>query len=304
MADRPTVLISGATGLSGDYLMAELAADPIDANLRLVSRRAGAKAQLARFGLKFEFARGDIGDTAFLKTAMQGVDIVLHIAGIRNSENVIRFGNQAGVAQFVLIHTTSRYSTKKSRGRDYALIEDRIIGTYPNVTILRPTMIYGGLKDRNIRHLAKFISQRRVIPVFGTGQNLMQPVHAQDLARAYARILRNPGAVMGRQYNLPGAEPLTFDDLLREVAAALGRDVRLVHIPIWAAALAIKLANTVAPGRGLLKNDQVLGLLDDKAFDWSDARRDFGYAPRRFQDGIRDAVLRYGLARQQTGQEG
>ena len=106
-------------------------------------------------GLNIELVTIDFEDTNSLKTAMKGVKTVLHTAGIYLSEKLIEAGTQVGVEWFICVHTTGRYSKFKSASSDYIRIEENIIEKYKNVTILRPTMIYGSRNDRNMWKLIR-----------------------------------------------------------------------------------------------------------------------------------------------------
>lgn len=81
---------------------------------------------------------------------MQGIKTVIHIAEINYSENLVKTGEKMGVAWFILVHTTGRFSVFKSASAEYIRIEDALIESYKNLKILRPTMIYGSSSDKNI----------------------------------------------------------------------------------------------------------------------------------------------------------
>jgi hypothetical protein len=80
-------------------------------------------------------------------------------------------------------------------------------------------------------------------------------------------------------YNLAGAYPLRFDDLVRTAARALFRRVVLVRVPLAAAVLAARATHVVTP-------EQIRRLAEDKAFDYAEATRDFGFRPRSFAEGV------------------
>jgi nucleoside-diphosphate-sugar epimerase len=144
-------------------------------------------------------------------------------------------------------------------------------------TILRPTMIYGTHRDRNISRLLRWLSRWPVFPVCADA--LWQPVYVEDLADGVLAAFDSPRAV-GRAYNVAGAEPLRFSELLRAAARAVDRRVVLAPLPLPLAVLAARLTHVVRP-------EQVLRLAEDKAFDCSDAARDFGFSSRTFQAGVR-----------------
>jgi nucleoside-diphosphate-sugar epimerase len=137
-------------------------------------------------------------------------------------------------------------------------------------------MIYGTARDRNISRLLRFLTRSPLFPVCGNA--LWQPVHVEDVADAVVAALRAPGAI-GHAYNLPGAAALPFADLVRTAARAVGRRVLLVPVPLQAAVLGARLTRVVT-------EEQIRRLAEDKAFAYDDAARDFGYAPRTFEQGV------------------
>jgi nucleoside-diphosphate-sugar epimerase len=152
-------------------------------------------------------------------------------------------------------------------------------------TILRPTMIYGTARDRNISRLLRFLSRWPFFPICGNA--LWQPIYVEDLADAVVAALDRP-TTSGHVYNLAGAYPLHFDDLVRTAARTLFRRVMLVRVPIAAATVAARTTHVVTP-------EQIRRLAEDKAFDFTEATRDFDFHPRSFAEGVRLEARSLGL---------
>lgn len=96
--------------------------------------------------------------------------------------------------------------------------------------VVRPGLVLGngGLFARMRDHLRR----SSFVPLIGTGRQPLQTVYVDDVAEAIARVLDR---------NLPGtftiAQPqaVTYERFYRDLAAALGVDVRFLRIPFWAA---------------------------------------------------------------------
>lgn len=149
------------------------------------------------------------------------------------------------------------------------------------VTVLRPTLIYGGGRDRSLSRIADFARRfgRVVLPRGATG--LRQPVHAHDLAEAAFRCL-DAETAHGRTYALPGGETLPYREMVARVLAALDPPARLHEVP--APVFNVLLAAAHAAGMALDFNEAaVKRMRSDLVFDPADAQRDFGYAPRGFR---------------------
>jgi nucleoside-diphosphate-sugar epimerase len=144
--------------------------------------------------------------------------------------------------------------------------------------------------------LLRLIESSPIVPVFGTGQSLQQPVHVEDVAWAICEVLDSPNTVR-REYNISGSSPVNFNDVIHTAAKALGRRPVVVHLPVKPV---IYLLRILERCRVLLpiKSEQILRLNEDKSFHHDEARSDFGYKPRDFADGIESEVtlLHAGLA--------
>lgn len=146
------------------------------------------------------------------------------------------------------------------------------------VTLLRPTLIYGGGLDRNVSRLARTIKRLRLCFICPPASGKRQPVHAQDLAFAAVRALATPQAE-GRSYNLSGAETLTYRQFLERIFRALGLKPRI--IPLRWLPLALDVAGRMLPM--LRVNGEMAKRHNtDLCFSHDDAARDLHYAPRPF----------------------
>ena len=174
-----------------------------------------------------------------------------------------------------------------------------IISSGLETTIIRPTMIYGTPGDRNIIRLVQWLDRWPVLPVFGNGRSLQQPVHVSDVAWAIVQALES-SVTIGRAFNISGADPLTYNDVIRVISQALGRRVQCFHIPVSPIVTALQISESF--GLTLpIKAEQVLRLNEDKVFSHMEAADAFGYTPMSFDQGIRREVelfrsARFGLA--------
>ena len=190
----------------------------------------------------------------------------------------------------MVVSSTSVHSNYEHRSGPRRRMEHLVRGSGLDWTVVRPSMIYGSELDKNMRHLLRFLYRWPVFPVFGSGENLWQPVYYEDVARGVMAALESSGAV-GRAYDLPGAEPLTYLDLVRTAAAALGKKPRILRVPLEPTRRALRLAE-LAHLPLPVRSEQVLRLREDKAYPYEEARRELGYAPRPFSEGIALEVAR------------
>jgi nucleoside-diphosphate-sugar epimerase len=148
-------------------------------------------------------------------------------------------------------------------------------------TLFRPTLIYGEGRDRNVSEIARFIRRFGFFPLAGEGRGRRQPVHAEDLARACLAVLDNEQAI-GRVYDLPGGETLTYAEMVSRIARGLGRTPRLLRVPVPLLRVALAGLRRL-PSFAHLSPEVASRMNIDLIFDAQAARRDFGYDPRPFR---------------------
>ena len=241
-------------------------------------------------GRRVETFQGDAGDQANLYRALGGTDAFLHVAGIEHSPAVVEAARRSGVGRLVVVGSTSAHSAYAFRSGPKLEMERVVRSSGLPWTIVRPTMIYGSERDKNVHRLLRFLDRLPLFPMFGSGTNLWQPVYHGDCAGAILETLNNPETV-NRSYDLPGANPLTYLHLVKTAAAALGREPRIVRVPIEPVRRALVAAERLRLPLPV-DSGQVMRLREDKAYPYEDAKRDLGYAPRPFREGVALEVAR------------
>ena len=292
--------ITGLTGHSGKWLLKRLEKEKYPETVRVVMRQSKeadpSKYEIFEHSpLKLEFSVGDLTDPSFLEKSLAGVDTLIHIASIHHSALLMNAAVKKQVRRAILVHTTGRFSKFKSASAEYIEIEDAILTLRDqiDITVLRPTMIYGSSGDRNMYRLITYLARHRFFPLFGNGSNLMQPVHARDLGNAYYDVLMNPDKTRNKEYDLSGKEPITYRNIILTISRELNRKILLVPVPFQLSLLAAKLYNFLFRSRAIISVEQVLRMREDKAFSHEAAARDFGYNPLSFEEGIREEVQEF-----------
>ena len=154
--------------------------------------------------------------------------------------------------------------------------------------ILRPTLIYGLGRDKNIAEIGRFIRRFHFFPLFGMAGGLRQPIHAQDVASACIGALLVPEAA-NHAYNVSGGETLTYREMVTRVFAALGRRPRLLTVPLWAFRLTVAVLRRV-PRYRHWSVAMAERMNRDLTFDHTEAMRDLGFKPRGFALTAKDVA--------------
>jgi uncharacterized protein YbjT (DUF2867 family) len=299
------LLVTGGSGFLGGYVLAE-ATRRGHACLALARSPAAARTVAARGATPLA---GDLDDGAALAGVFASAhcDALVNLAslGFGHAPAVVGAAVGAGVDRAVFVSTTAVATALPARSKAVRLAaEESIRSSGLAWTILRPTMVYGAPGDRNLARLLALLARARrtplrgdlplVLPVPGGGRRLQQPVHVADLVGAVLTAVERP-ETSGFCYDVAGPESLTFAELLRASASAVGCRVRLVPVPL-APVIALTRGYERVSRRPRFRAEQWQRLAEDKAFPIDAAARDLGYAPRSFAEGIREEAAALGLA--------
>ena len=161
------IAVTGITGHSGKFFLKQLVDTNYPGALRCLVRESSDTSALDASGLNIEKFRGSIDSDTDLERFVSGADTVVHIAGIMKTPRLLAAIERAGgVKHVVLVHTTGIYSKYKMASAGYKAVEEdmqQYLDRGMNITIIRPTMLFGGLCDHNI---SKFIRMFGKIPEY------------------------------------------------------------------------------------------------------------------------------------------
>lgn len=278
------VLVTGATGFTGSRLVPLLLKSGFE--VRVFARLTSDRSPLS--ALTVEWATGDFANPETFTAALRGVDALVNIAslGFGHAESILKSMKEAGVRRGLFISTTAIFTQLNAGSKSIRLAAEEAIQTSGlDYTILRPTMIYGSPRDRNMWRLIRLLRITPIMPIFGDGESLQQPIFVDDVAQAVLLALKND-ITIGKSYNIAGKAPLTYNQVIDTVAAALGKRVWKLHLPYKPIVHALQFTERIGI-RLPIKAEQVLRLNEDKAFSYEDAQRELVFRPRGFEDGIR-----------------
>jgi nucleoside-diphosphate-sugar epimerase len=196
-----------------------------------------------------------------------------------------------GARRVVVLSSTSRFTKDHSSDLQEQAIAHRLTDAELRVqgwatnhgvdwVILRPTLIYGLGRDKNISEIARFIRRFGVFPLMGRAKGLRQPIHAEDVAAACVAALQVPDAA-NRAYNISGGETLAYREMVARVFKALGRPARLVTVPLWAFRVAVAMLRRL-PRYRHWSAAMAERMNRDLVFDHAEAASDLGFTPRGF----------------------
>ena len=239
------VAIVGGTGFVGGYLVEALVKAGHDVACLV---RPGSENKL-RGGPSITQVRGELGSGKALKNLVQGCDAVIYNVGLlrefprrgitfeqaqyQGVVDTVSAMQEAGVRRLLLMsaigvkHPGTKYQSTKYRAEQHAL------GSDLDVTVLRPSVIFGD--PRGTMEFATQLYRDMVRPPFPAvsfpGVE-MSPVFIGDVADAFVAALENE-ATRGKTIELAGPDVLSWDQIVRRIAAAVGRKKLVLTMPLW-----------------------------------------------------------------------
>ena len=239
----PTILITGASGFIGNHLVVALAA----AGHRIVcaTRRGQLKDMDIRDikdlkdGTQITCIAADFTrdfDIEVWKTRLAGIDVVINAVGILREHGRQTFQalhDRAPRALFaacaaanVKVVQISALGADENARSQYHLskkaADDALLAS-PNKrnksVVVQPSLVYGpgGASTK----LFNLIASLPVIPLPGSGDQQIQPIHIDDLTQAVV-VLVETDRYPGQRVPLVGPEPITFRHYLGELRHLMG----------------------------------------------------------------------------------
>jgi nucleoside-diphosphate-sugar epimerase len=280
------IFITGGSGNTGQALLRLISTDESLCQVRVtcLCRPGGRGERLLPFGVKI--AGGDSSNPESLKKVYQGQGTVIHISSIFHASAVLE--GCAGMKRLIAVSSTGVFSSYRRIAGEIEAAERAIEKSGMAYTILRPTMIYGTTEDRNISRLIRLVERVPIIPLPGGGRAIFQPVHMDDLAACIVAALKTDMSI-GRSYNVPGGSAHTLREIVAIISNILGKKPLIVSFPLHLAEAAAAVYEKLSR-RPILQREQLQRLREDKQYDYADAARELGYAPRRFREGAAEEI--------------
>ncbi len=287
---------SGGAFMNLIYENLSVVQDSFPGGIKTLVRESSDTSFLSQKLPDVELFQGDITNTETLELFLENVDTLVHIAGIGFSEKIVTAAVKCKVRRLILVHTTGIYSKYKEAGRVYREIEEKVYHLCKKngiiLSICRPTMIYGNTSDQNVVVFLKMVDILPIMPVVNGARYELQPVHYEDLAKAYFNILMNEEKTANKDYILSGGAPIELREMLKIMGTSLGKNLRFINCPFaiayWGSWVLYCLTLKKIDYR-----EKVQRLCEPRVYSHEEATKDFGYSPMCFKDGVRGEIEQY-----------
>lgn len=303
-----TVLVTGATGFTGSHLVRRLT--ECGATIRAIARPSSDRAPLDAFPV--EWFIGEVYDPATITRAMDGVQYVFHMATLYRSPSAseddhrkVHVTSTELLARTALLQPAFKrfvhLSTVGVHGHIMAPPADETAPFRPGdeyqrtkveaekwlrpfaaeeglpYAIVRPAGIYGP-GDRRLLKVFR-MAARRVCPILGKRPCLYHLIHVRDLTEVIRLAAVHPAAE-GEVFIAGNPDPIPLDVMLRIIAAALERNVRIIRLPITPFLAMAGICETVCRPLGirpLIYRRRIKFFQNDRAFDTRKLQQRLGF---------------------------
>ncbi|MFS9123756.1 NAD-dependent epimerase/dehydratase family protein [Streptococcus salivarius] len=320
------VLVTGATGFLGKYVVEELVEHGYQ--VRAFGRNRAIGQSLVNASVTF--IQGDLTNQEDLTKACQEMGMVVHAGALSTvwgpwedfyqtnvlgTKYVLEACRKANIERLVYVSSPSIYAAprdqldikesdapQENRLNNYIrskLASEKLFKDYPDVSsvILRPRGLFG-IGDTSILPRVLNLSQKIGIPLIGDGRQLMDMTCVENVALAIRLALETPQAA-GEVYNITNGEPRAFRNLIEETLRGLGYPIRYRKIPALLVSVISSSLESIYK-RLKLKGEPALTrytyylLRYSQTLDISKAERDLGYRPKiTISEGIEQYVQDY-----------
>jgi nucleoside-diphosphate-sugar epimerase len=305
------VLVTGGTGFTGSHLVRRLLRDGHE--VRVLDYQKGLfYPELQNLGATITL--GSITEKDQVEQMVQGCDVVHHLAAAFRQLNVpdryywnvnvegtrllLDAAYRYRVRRFVYCSTQGVHGhIQKPPGNEQSPIApedyyqltkyegEKVVEEYVerglNAVTIRPTAIYGPGDPGRFLILFRLVNRGSFL-MCGAGTTFYHPVYIDNLVDAFVLAAEKEG-IQGATYIIGDEHYYSLNDLVRHVAAAIGKSVRIRHIPFWPLWTAAWTCEMVCKPLRLtppLFRRRVDWFRQSRAFDVSKAKRELGYVPR------------------------
>ncbi len=284
------ILVIGATSFIGPPVLKSLLEK--NRKIKCLVRTGSNTDKILQVNAGISLCTGNLLSPDSIFNCLKEVESVVYLVDLKNTQllkNFLLTVSKTAIRRIVFLSSTTVLVPQKSQIKDLKIeSEDLIKGMELDWTILRPTMIYGTEDDMNYSKMLNFIKKRGFFVMFGNGQNLIQPIHVDDVAEAISLVLGS-NLTFKKTYEICGKNPVKYIDMLKIIQSRTKRPFKIVKLPLKLSKAFVSSYSRISHGSSL-KPDMIERLEFDKAYSYDKAVKDFGFSPISFEQGIEKLI--------------
>jgi NADH dehydrogenase len=250
------ILVSGGTGFIGSAVVKEL----LRRGEQVAALGRDAEKIRRRLGTDVEPRQADVRELGTLHAAMAGVEVVVDAVqfpgspienrrkgwtfeevDLKGTRHQVDAAREAGVRRFVYVSGVGASKQADEHWFRYKWEAEKYVqDSGLDWCVVRPTWVYGPA-DVSLNRFLGLAKLLPFVPMFGDGNQRMQPVFIDDVARVLADAATKPEAA-GHVFELGGPDVVSMNDVIRTALDVQGKKRGLLHQPVFAGKMLGRLA--------------------------------------------------------------
>ncbi len=244
------VLVAGATGYLGKYLVKELKnqgywiralvrnANKLDDNKNLID----------------EVFEGEVTKPETLTGICDDINYVISSIGItrqkdgltymdvdyQGNKNLLDEAKKNNVSKFIYVSVINAHLMKELKMIQAKLLfEDKLKESGLDYVIIRPTGFFSDMLE--FLNMAK----KGRVSLFGSGENKINPIHGADLAEVCVYSIKDSE----REISVGGPETLTFREIAEMALRVCNKPVKISKLPMWMIKIILPVMRTLTSSK-------------------------------------------------------
>ncbi len=318
-----TCLVTGATGFIGSHLCDVL--HQHGANIRVLLHSE----QKTRWTQSYVC---NLGEQDVPDQAMQGVDIVFHLAGrahsladsksqdslyfainVDGTRALLEAAKKGNIKRFIFFSSVkamgeennnrldensianpeSAYGKSKKEAEDLVLNNEYV----KHASVLRLTMVYGDPDKGNLVKMIRAISANKFPPIANV-VNKRSMIHVDDVIQA-AVLAATSTVSAGKVYILSDGVDYSVNKIYQTIRQSLGKKESSLSVPLIILHMIAKIgdvARVVSSKRTLFDSDNLQKLIGNSFFSSKKAEKELKFLPKRnLYNEIPEIIAKMGL---------
>jgi uncharacterized protein YbjT (DUF2867 family) len=287
------VMVTGSTGFLGRRVVEALHADGHE--VRCLVRTPGYEDRFQQRDLDIHY--GSVSDMAALRAAIYDLDAVVHLVAIirergsatfdavnrQGTQNVATVSAEAGVGHFVQVSAIgaddqSQYPYLRSKGQG----EAEVVASGIPYSIIRPSILFGP-GDEFVSTLGAIVKAFPMVPIIGTGSNMLQPIAVEDVARCIAIAVRDEPTMA--PVEVGGPEHLSYLDIVRILCRTLNVTRGYMPVPLTFLQNSARIMEAILPSPPATREQLRMSVLPNVT-EQDSVHQNFHFHPRPLEGNI------------------
>lgn len=287
------LFITGGSGFLGKNLIKELVKDIEIEKIYCLEHKSpiDVKSQ------KLIRMKGNVSDIDKVRIDAP-IDKMIVITGVTNGRNAsiadtfkvnfegtkkaITFCNNNLIKNIVFVSSINVMLSKKGAyAKSKVRAEKAVIDSGLNYTIFRPALIYGYNQPMGLGVIEKCIKNYGIVPIFGNGKKLEQPVHVKECSQIMAWYIMH--SQNNRIIPITGRTPMAYNDLCLRIGKLMEKKTRLVHVPAKPFEMLLSFSERMEICLPI-SVEQIYHIDSDLDYDMSDVYKEVQFKTASFED--------------------